>query len=199
LLALLQPEPTELFEDSDIIKTDVLTFIVGALALYAPRTYTDIDGGKHRLAGDAKVKATVLFLVLAECPIARKYAPEVNRLTAAYSPKGVRFYLVHVDPTTTIALAKTNRQEFGYKMPVLLDRDKTLVRLAKVVAAPTAAVLSQAGTLLYSGRIDDRYPALGIQRAKPTRNDLRIALDQVLAGEKVEPSSTKVIGCLLPK
>lgn len=177
----------------------MLTFIVGALALYAPKSYTDIDGGKHRFVGDPTVKATVLFLVLAECPIARKYAPELNRLTAAYLPKGVRFFLVHVDPTTTIATAKTNRQEFGYKMPILLDRDKTLVRLAKVVAAPTAAVLSQTGTLLYSGRIDDRYPALGIQRAKPTRNDLRIALDQVLAGEKVKPSSTKVIGCLLPK
>lgn len=177
----------------------MLTFIVGALALYAPKSYTDIDGGKHRFAGDPTVKATVLFLVLAECPIARKYAPEVNRLTKDYLSKGVRFFLVHVDPTTTVAQAKTNRNEFSYRMPVLLDRDKSLVKLTKTVAAPTAAVLSASGGLLYSGRIDDRYPALGIQRAKPTRNDLRIAIDQVLAGEKVEPASTKVVGCLLPK
>jgi hypothetical protein len=50
--------------------------------------------------------------------------------------------------------------------------------------------------LRYRGRIDDQY-RIGGARPKPTRNDLKEAIDSVLAGKPVTVAETTVDGCLI--
>ena len=52
--------------------------------------------------------------------------------------------------------------------------------------------------LRYRGRIDDRY-GVAARRPKPTREDMRLALDEVLAGKKVSVPETEADGCLLDR
>ncbi len=145
-------------------------------------------------------KASAVFFLLADCPIARKYSPEIRRIIEDYGKKAVAFSIVHTDATMTAAAARSHAAEFGYAgFPILLDPKRKLVEYAGVTRTPTAAVFSPKGKLLYLGRIDDRFPALGAQRAQPTRHDLRLALDETLAGRPVSRSRTSVVGCLLPR
>jgi hypothetical protein len=57
--------------------------------------------------------------------------------------------------------------------------------------------VGRTGELLYRGRIDDGYAALGKKRAVVTEHDLRDALDAIAAGKPVKKAKTKAIGCLI--
>ena len=162
--------------------------------LLAAFSLTTASGGAETLFPARDRRATVVFVVLAECPIARGYSPEMARLAKEFGPKGVRFVMAFADGKP----ADWKAQMKDYALPFPAARaDRRLVDFLKATAVPTAAVVGADGTLAYVGRIDDRYPSLGTQR-EPRRRDLRLALDAFLKGEKPVPARTPVVGCALP-
>ncbi len=142
-------------------------------------------------------KAKVYVFVLEECPIARKYAPELKRIETEYGKSGVEFAMVHVDPHSGKDSVSAFQKEFGYRMPQILDPNHRLARKSGIKNVPSVAVFS-GDKLMYTGRIDDRFPQLGVERKAPTRKDLRIALSEILAGKKVSVPKTQAVGCALP-
>jgi hypothetical protein len=157
----------------------------------------DLLGNSVRVLPSKAKKGVVAFFVLANCPNANAYAPEMNRIARRYGPMGWKFYLVFTDSLYNLAELQTNAKQFGYTFPVLHGQGE-LLRLAKATKSPEAAVFSRSGHLLYDGRIDDRFYALGKQRSAPTQRDLRAALDAVDAGKPVPHSRTDVVGCFIP-
>jgi len=164
-----------------------------------PLRLPDAQGQLHVVAGDRERRATVAFLVIPDCPIARKFVPEMNRLALDYRQSNVAFYLVQVDPTTTPAQVREHAKEFGLRFPSLLDTAQKTVKLTGAKTVPTAAIFDPLGKPVYVGRIDDRFPALGVQKKKASRHDLRIALDQLLSGKPIRPSATPSVGCFIPR
>jgi hypothetical protein len=157
----------------------------------------DVQGADHQPLAAAGQKATVLFFVLSDCPIANSYAPEINRIVAAYSSKGVRSYLVYVEDDLSAAAARQHAQEHEFKFPALLDPGHQLVKFAEATVSPEVVVFSPDNTPLYRGRIDDRAKAFGQSRVTPSRRDLRSALDAILAGKPVVTPVTKAVGCYI--
>jgi Redoxin len=162
------------------------------------RRLVDIDGSIHRPFDDPQVRAVVLVFVVPDCPISNAYLPEVNRLHSAYGPRGVRLFLVQVDPQLSPEGAREHAKEYQLRPPVVLDGRHAWVREVGATITPEAAVLSPAGEVLYLGRIDDRYPALGKRRDQVTSHDLRDALDVILAGRPVPRPRTEAVGCDMP-
>lgn len=158
-------------------------------------TLSDSAGGSHTSAEFASAKAVVLFFITTDCPISNGYVPEMNRIAQSYSARGVRFYGVMADLTAPIADVQKHAKEYGFSFPVLLDPKQTLIRFTGATITPQAAVLLSSGVLAYLGRIDNRVEGFGEQRPRATENDLRDALDQVLAGKAVLRPSTKAVGC----
>ncbi len=144
-------------------------------------------------------RAIVLVFVMSDCPISNAFAPEIERIRAAYEGRGFAFHLVYPDPDETPAGARKHASAFGHMSQALLDPAHVLVEHTGATVSPEAAVLSRSGELLYRGRIDDRFVDFGTQRAQPTARDLRAALDAILAGRSPEPARTQAIGCFLPE
>ncbi|MEA2552003.1 MAG: hypothetical protein QOJ65_179 [Fimbriimonadaceae bacterium] len=134
--------------------------------------------------------------LLKDCPIANTYAPELKRIVKVYSAKGVRFRLVFEDPDVSVGQARKHAREYGFYVPVSIDKDREEARRLDVSASPTV-VVTKAGEVLYQGRIDNMYASVGRRRPKPTSHDLRSALDAVLAGRAVREKRTEAIGCRL--
>ncbi|HUQ87649.1 MAG TPA: hypothetical protein VM096_08830, partial [Vicinamibacterales bacterium] len=65
-----------------------------------------------------------------------------------------------------------------------------------VTVTPEVAVM-RGSTLVYRGRIDDRYVELGRERPKPTRHDLEEALNAAIAGKTIAIRQTRAVGCIL--
>ena len=159
----------------------------------------DTSGATIQPLKDSGQKATVLFFVMHECPVANGYAPEISRVISEYSTNGVRGYVVYVESDLTPRKARKHARDYGYKSGALLDPKHLLVKAAGATISPEAAVISPTGEVLYRGRIDDRVADFGKRRVEPTRRDLRLALDAILAGKPVPARLTKAIGCYIPE
>jgi len=172
--------------------------LVGMAAAAAPvLPLRDTQGRLHTSAEWNGAKAILLFFVTTDCPVANSYVPEMNRIAATYAARGVRVFAVQSDTTIQDADVARYAQDYHYGFPLLLDPTQVLVRLANAIITPQAAVLSPEGKVLYLGRIDDRVADFGKQRFQATRQDLREALDEVLAGKPVAHPLTKSIGCAI--
>jgi thiol-disulfide isomerase/thioredoxin len=159
----------------------------------------DLAGVRHRPLDVGENRASVVIFVLHDCPVSNQYAPEIQRLADEFSTKRVPFYLVHVDSQLSTADAKKHAKEYGYRLPVIVDRKQELVKQLKATTAPEAFAIGAEGKILYRGRIDDRYAAIGKPRSQVQRQDLRLALSAVVAGKSVEVAETKAIGCYIPE
>jgi len=175
----------------------LLLLVAGACA-GPDSAFVDLRGEPHSPLRVDDGAAHVLLFTTVDCPIANGYAPAIQGLADEFEPRGVRFFLVHVDPDVGRDRAREHAADFGYELPVLLDGEQRLVDRLGVTVTPEAAVLSPAGDLVYRGRIDNWYAALGEKRRQPTTADLRDALEAVLAGREVAVARTRAIGCLVP-
>ena len=175
-----------------------MTAALLSVALAVSVSVPDLGGKPVQVLPSPAKRGVVVFFVVTGCPIANGYVPEMNRIAKAYEPKGWKFNVVYVDSFYSPEGLRKHYKEFGYIFPALNDSSRTLVKLAGATKTPEAAVFSSSGTLLYDGRIDDRYYALGKQRPQAQVHDLRNALDAIQAGKPVPHRHTEVIGCYMP-
>jgi hypothetical protein len=177
-----------------------LIFSLLMLAAPGPHPLRDIDGTLHgSLDKPGGWKWTLLYFLMSDCPIANQYAPEVQRICASYGTKGVRCFLVYVEPTMKVADIRSHMKDFKYTgIPAVLDSSHDLIDTAGVSVVSEVAVFSTGAELKYRGRIDNLYAGLGKPRQVVTEHDLRDALDALIAGRPVPNSRTQGYGCFIP-
>lgn len=177
----------------------LLTWALTANSMAAPLTFSlrDTRGVEHTAREWRGHKAVVLFFVTTDCPVANSYVPEMNRIRDAYETRGVAFYAVQTDVSVPAAEVAKYAEAYRYRFPLFMDEAQVLVKWTGANVTPQAAVLSPDGQVLYLGRIDNRVADFGTVRSSATSQDLRIALDAVLAGRTVPVPRTKSIGCAI--
>lgn len=164
-----------------------------------------IDGKKYTLKDFEKAKVLVVIFSCNHCPTAQAYEDRIISIVNDYKPKGVD--IVMISPNSVKAL---NYSELGYtdmgdsfeemiqraadkkfQFPYLYDGDDQKSALAYGPAAtPHCFVFDRNRILQYVGRVDgSEKPGTG------KGEDLRSAIDAVLAGQPVKNPVTKVFGC----
>jgi len=159
----------------------------------------DIQGQEHRLFEEPDVRAVAVVFVMQDCPIANSCLPTLNRLSDAFTTRGVRMLLVHTDPKITLEEARRHAGEYEIRAAVVLDPQHAWVRLGRATKSPEVVVFSPDQQVLYRGRIDDQYVGLGKRRTEVTSHDLADALEAILAGRPVPQPVTEAIGCDIPE
>ena len=82
----------------------------------------------------------------------------------------------------------------GFSFPVYKDTGNVVADRFGAQYTPEAFVIDGAGKTRYRGRIDDSQ-----NRARITRNSLRLAIDAVFAGQEVAQPETKAFGCTIKR
>jgi hypothetical protein len=142
-------------------------------------------------------RARVFIYVRTDCPLTDRYAPELTRIASEFAARHVQFWLVYPDPAETVSGIETQLSQYKLPGTPLRDPHHQLVSLGQATVSPEAAVFNQAGQLVYSGRIDDRYVDFGRARAEARTHDLENAITATLDGKPVAESKTRAIGCYL--
>lgn len=161
---------------------------------------TDLAGRRVQPLAASDVRATVFVFARSDCPIAARYAPELERLQRRASADAVAFWLVFVDRDEPTEAIRAYLRTYGYHGRVLRDGEHALVQLAGATITPEAAVFSHGAsgpTLVYRGRIDNRYVDLGRSRPAPTVRDLDEVLDALRSGTSIPFRSTEAVGCVI--
>lgn len=176
--------------DGKDVKADALNEESPALTL------TDSKGKACEPFSNDGRKGTVLVFLMNDCPVANASAPALARLSSEFTERGIKFYGVYT--TETIDEISNHLRDYSLPFQGLSDPDLVLATKSEATRVPEAAVYSDAGELIYRGRIDDRAVSLGVVRPTPRREDLRLALEALLAGKKPEVQFTETVGCYLP-
>ena len=152
------------------------------------------DGRAVTLLGDRRQQATVLLFLSSLCPCSAKYDERNVRLEADYAPKGVRFIAVNSSYGERPVEIAAHARQRGYPFPMLRDEGGVIADRVGAQVTPEVFVLDRQGVLRYHGRIDDNRDAL-----KVTSNDLRNALDALLAGKLPSRPEQMSFGCAIAR
>lgn len=160
----------------------------------------DTKGNPRSLADFADRDIVVLAFLGTDCPLAKLYAPRLNRLAKEYAERGVA--VVGVDSNQQDAPSKIDHYVRTHELdfPVLKDLGNKLADALGARRTPEVFVLDRQRVVRYAGRIDDQYgirDGASYQSPEPRRRDLAEALDELLAGNEVRVPLTDVSGCLI--
>ena len=159
------------------------------------------DKGKvislHDSFRDAKV-IVVVFMSF-DCQVSNSYSTTLADLHKKFSGQGVAF--LGIDSPDDKDAAAIAKEAADAKIPfaVLKDNKYVAADAFKAIRTPEAFVLDRNFVLRYRGRLDDSYRGERLSYLKPTRNDVQVAIEEVLAGKNVSEPATKAVGCPLER
>ena len=156
------------------------------LLLSYPAVYQTPDAGTP---ADSRADIRVVAFLGVECPLARLYAQRLNELKAEFPQVEFRAYA----PNRQDSVEEVAELQQFLDFPIQKSSDEA-TRLG--AARSPEVFLLRDGVIAYSGRIDDQY-APGRHRPGPTRRDLAVAIQEILAGQSVSVPRVEPAGCHL--
>jgi peroxiredoxin len=150
----------------------------------------DADGNEHTLAALKGKAGTVLIFIATKCPVSNAYNERMQKLSQDFRAKGVNVVGINSNSTEPAAEVKQHAAEKGLTFTILKDAGNQVADRFDAQYTPEAYLLDASGKLVYHGRIDNSKNADGV-----TANDLRDAVEAVLAGRAVEKPEVKGFGC----
>jgi hypothetical protein len=141
-------------------------------------------------------KLTVVCFLGCECPLARLYGPRLSALAKEFAPRGVHFIAVNSNVHDTMDDLRQYAASHDITFPVAKDYDNVVADQYGATRTPHVFVLDVDLAIRYRGRVDDQFRP-GIARAAPEREDLRLAIEELLAGQAVTLPQTEPAGCFI--
>lgn len=159
---------------------------------------TDFRGASVSLAEMKDKPVVVLAFLGTECPLAKLAVTKLNLLVKDFEPRGVVILGINSNRQDSLAdlAAQAKEQDVGFRL--LKDAGNKLADAAGAVRTPEIVVLDQQRAIRYFGRIDDQ-DGIGFRRETAKRQDLKIAIEELLAGKPVSVATTDVEGCFIGK
>jgi peroxiredoxin len=159
----------------------------------------NVDGKMVSLADYSTAKGFIVVFTCNHCPFAKAYESRIMDLNTKYASKGYPVIAINPnDPAQVDADSYANMQtrakDKNYQFPYLIDETQSVARAYGAAHTPHVFVLQKSGNDLivkYIGAIDDNSDDPTAVKQKYVEN----AVDNLLAGKPVNPSSTKAIGC----
>ncbi|MGF1582238.1 MAG: redoxin domain-containing protein [Gemmataceae bacterium] len=159
-------------------------------------TLQDIHRRDRSLTDYKKKKAVVVLFVGTECRLANLYVPTLTQMHKTYEKKGVQFLAINSNSQDTFVEMSAHAQERKVPFPVLKDFDNKVADLFGAKRTPEVFLIDDQRVIRYRGRIDDQY-GITYARNKPRQEDLKAALEELLAGKQITTPRTKVSGCFI--
>jgi peroxiredoxin len=145
---------------------------------------------------DDKTGVLVMF-ICNHCPYVKHVRDELARLGKDYQDSGIGIVAISSnDPTDypedSPEAMKAEAEQFGYVFPYLFDEDQAVAAAYTAMCTPDFFLFGPERNLVYRGRLDDSRPNSGVP---VTGQDLRAAMEAVLAGEAVSEEQYASMGC----
>ena len=128
--------------------------------------------------------------------MAKLYSTRLQKLFIEYESRGVMFLGINSNLQDSITEIEAFTSKHKITFPMLKDVGNEVAIQMQASRTPEVFVLGRSRTVEYHGRIDDQY-GIGYVRDQPTRKDLEIALNELLAGKSVSMPTVESVGCVI--
>lgn len=157
-----------------------------------------LNGGNVSLQDIASDRATVVMFLCNHCPYVLYINPEIVRIVAEYQAQGVSFVGINSNdaenyPEDGPEKMGPHAREVGYTFPYLYDETQEIARAYDAACTPDFYIFDGKLQLVYRGQLDPSRPKRN--PIPSTGEDLRAALDAVLAGKTPDSNQRPSGGC----
>ena len=141
--------------------------------------------------------ATVIMFISNHCPYVKHINQQVVQLANEYIAKGVSFVAINsndivAEPDDSPDQMKKVAELSKYPFPYLFDETQEVAKAYDAACTPDFYIFDGSLKLVYRGQLDDSRPSNNIPSSG---NDIREALNALLAGKVVSPRQRPSIGC----
>ncbi|WP_414545918.1 thioredoxin family protein [Nostoc sp. CCY0012] len=158
----------------------------------------DVVSGKTiSLATFAEKKALLIMFICQHCPFVKHIKSELAQLGKDYFTSDLGIVAISANdaekyPDDAPESLKTMATELDFKFPLCFDQTQEVAKAYTAACTPDFFVFDAERQLAYRGQLDDSRPS----NNKPvTGEDLRAAIEAVLAGKSVPGEQQPSIGC----
>ena len=149
------------------------------------------------LSDFADAPALLVIFMCNHCPYVKHVAAGLAQLAKDYQPRGVAVVGINANNVDTYAddspakMAEEVKHR-GYSFPYLYDATQAVAKAYRAACTPDFYVFDQDRKLVYRGQMDASRPGNSVP---VSGQDLRAALDAVLAGQPVSGNQRASLGC----
>ena len=157
----------------------------------------DTEGNTVSLGDFADAPALLVIFMCNHCPYVKHVADGLAGLAKEYQERGVAVVGINSNDAASFPddAPEKMAQEVklrGYTFPYLYDESQEVAKAYRAACTPDFYVFDGRRKLVYRGQMDSSRPQSGVE---VTGNDLRAALDAVLAGQPVPEDQKPSLGC----
>lgn len=143
------------------------------------------------------INYTVYIFLSEDCPICRYYVPDLNQLYTTYRSEKISFVGVFPNFSSKPHKIDKFKTEYGFLLPTKTDYFKQLSKQLNATKTPEVFVVNSQNELIYKGRIDNAYAALGKRRRVVNDKNLDQLLLSIMIGKDTPYTETESIGCFI--
>jgi thiol-disulfide isomerase/thioredoxin len=141
--------------------------------------------------------ATVIMFVCNHCPYVKHLQTEIVKIAKEYQAKGVSFIAISSNdvenyPQDSPEKMKEEAETAGYTFAYLYDESQDVAKAYQAACTPDFYAFDKDLKCVYRGRFDGATPKNNVA---VTGEELRGALDAILAGQPVNSDQKPSIGC----
>ena len=169
---------------------------IGATAL--DFALTDVVTGKTvRLADVRGTGGLLVMFICTHCPYVKHVEKGLAQLGADYADKSIGIVAISSNdaamyPDDSPAGLKQQAESMGFRFPYLYDETQDVAKAYHAACTPDFFLFDGELKLAYRGQFDASRPGNGVA---VTGQDLRAAMDALLAGKPVTTEQKPSIGC----
>jgi peroxiredoxin/mono/diheme cytochrome c family protein len=154
----------------------------------------DFRGKQQSLADFEQSKVVVVAFIGCECPVAKLITPRLVSMHKEFGPRGVAFLAIDSNSQDSLAELAAFARQHSVEFPLLKDPGNVVADQFAAERTPEIFVLDRQRIVRYRGRVDDQY-LVGKKRAHATRDDLKLAIGELLDDKPVSVPETPAVGC----
>ena len=169
-----------------------------SLGTLAPEFRLPTPDGKIVSSADfAGAPALLVVFMCNHCPYVKHVQSKFTQLAKEYQARGVAIVGINSNdvenyPDDAPEKMAEEIRNAGYTFPYLYDESQAVAQAYRAACTPDFFLFDGNRRLVYRGQFDDSRPKNG---TPVTGEDLRAALDDVLAGHPVAGSQKPSVGC----
>ena len=142
-------------------------------------------------------KAVLVMFICNHCPFVQHIRGGLAQFGKDYRDSGLRIVAINSNDVTTHPddspdKMKEEVAQQGYVFPYLFDADQLVAKAYSAACTPDFFLFDAGGSLVYRGQFDGARPGNDVP---VTGQDMRAAVDAVLAGSAAPSDQIPSVGC----
>jgi hypothetical protein len=161
---------------------------------------TNIDGSSTFLRQEMKMNGLLVIFSCNTCPFVIQWEDRYNPLFELCDKNDVGMVLINSNEAKrngddSMQKMQEKAEAEGYKMKYLVDTDHVVADAFGARTTPHVYLFNKDAKLAYTGSIDDNSE----NKEEVTQTYLSDAIKAMVAGNSIDPNTTKSIGCSIKR